>query len=206
MKTPADFWDNHAEGYAKRPIGDVPAYEQTLEHVRMYLNGDDKVIELGCGTGTTALKLADSVAEIVGTDVSAEMVRIAAGKDGPNNVRFVQSDASGADLQEGGFDAVLAFNLIHLLEDIPVAAENAAKLLKPGGLFISKTPCLGEKLKFQLLRPIVMGLRLIGKAPFVHFMKYRDLERAITGAGFEIVDTALYPEASASRFIVAKLK
>ena len=53
-----------APKYAKSPIKDVPAYEYTLGRTRSYLKPTDAVLELGCGTGGTALKLADAVAHL----------------------------------------------------------------------------------------------------------------------------------------------
>lgn len=205
MKTTDAFWDKHAEGYAKRPIKDMPAYEQTLAHVRRHLTSTDKVVELGCGTGSTALLLADSVANMTGTDISEKMIEIANGKvaDHPtDNVQFTRSDASCSALPTAGYDAVLAFNLMHLLRDIPATARSARRLLKPGGLFISKTPCLAKANRF--LPALIWVMRKVGYAPYVGILSVQDLERDIASAGFEIVETAFYPAKSGSRFIVAR--
>ena len=68
MPTDIAFWDKIAERYAARPIDNPDAYEATLERVRHWLHPDWHVLELGCGTGTTALKLAGSAAQITATD------------------------------------------------------------------------------------------------------------------------------------------
>ncbi|SFU18539.1 class I SAM-dependent methyltransferase [Sedimentitalea nanhaiensis] len=197
------FWDKHAKGYAKRQIKDMAAYEQTLAHVRRHLKATDRAVELGCGTGSTALLLADAVERYTGTDISARMIEIAAAKPTvADNVRFERSDAAAPDLPEGGFDAVLAFNLLHLLPDVTVAARDARRLLKPGGLFITKTPCLAQG--HRALRLLVLAMRAVGYAPFVNFLTDQGLRQAITGPGFEIVETELYPARSSSRFIVAR--
>jgi ubiquinone/menaquinone biosynthesis C-methylase UbiE len=205
MTQPAEFWDKHAEGYARRRIRNMAAYEETLAQVRRYLQPTDRVIELGCGTGTTALLLADSVAHLTGTDVSGGMINIARGKaetEQVTNVDFVQSDAAAETFEAGNFDVVLAFNLIHLLPDTGQAARQVRRLLKPGGFFLSKTPCLAHNT--VLLRPLVWGLRLLRIAPPVSFLNYDQLERAISDSGFEILETGLFPEKSTSRFIVAR--
>ena len=64
------FWDRIAPKYAKSPVRDQQAYEATLARTRSYLGAEDKVLELGCGTGSTALILADAVAEYTATDLS----------------------------------------------------------------------------------------------------------------------------------------
>ena len=55
MVQPSRFWDRHAKGYAKRPVPDEAAYQRKLKMTQDYLTPDMEVLELGCGTGTTAL-------------------------------------------------------------------------------------------------------------------------------------------------------
>ncbi len=203
--TDAAFWNSIARKYSKSKIGDVPAYEQTLARVRQHLGQDDRVIELGCGTGTTALKLADGVSSYTGTDLSAEMIAIAGEKlalEGIDGLDFAVSDADASAFEDGSFDAVLGFNIYHLVPDPDAAFRRAHALLKPGGLFISKTPCLARR---WYLKPVISVLRLVGKAPrIVHMLGVDDYDRRIKAAGFEIVETGLYPPKVPSRFVVAR--
>ena len=74
--TDALWWDRVARKYAKSKISNIPAYEKTLERVRSHLRADANVLELGCGTGSTALLLAEGVGSYVGTDLSSEMIEI----------------------------------------------------------------------------------------------------------------------------------
>jgi ubiquinone/menaquinone biosynthesis C-methylase UbiE len=205
MSDSASFWDRHAARYAKRQIRNQAAYEETLAHARRYLSPTDRAIELGCGTGTTALLLADSVSHLTGIDLSGKMIEIARDKaaaDGVANVEFAISDARADQFEESAFDVVLAFNLIHLLSDAEEAARDVRRLLKPGGVFVSKTPCLAQETVF--LRPLVWVLRRIGIAPPVAFLSFETLEQAISSAGLDIIETGLYPATSSSRFIVAR--
>ena len=73
----ATFWDKVAPKYAKSPIADQAAYEYTLDRTRTYLNPKDSVLELGCGTGSTALLLAPDVKQITAIDLSPGMLVIA---------------------------------------------------------------------------------------------------------------------------------
>jgi SAM-dependent methyltransferase len=203
MQQDASFWDGIARRYAARPVRDPAAYEATLTRVRAHLEPTGTVWELGCGTGTTALRLAGAAGRITGTDLSSEMIAIAreklAGQDGAS-VDFRQG--TDADLPaDASLDAVMAFNLLHLLPDRARSLANIQGALKPGGLFISKTPCLGGWL---ILRPIVFALRLIGKAPPVQFLKPDPLQAEIAAAGFTILESGDYPARPPSRFIVAR--
>ena len=96
----ARFWDRAARKYAAAPISDTAGYERTLTCTREYLKPGDHALEFGCGTGTTALKLAPSVARYVATDISPEMIAIArekAGKEGVDNAERHAFDAGVAD-------------------------------------------------------------------------------------------------------------
>ena len=68
----APFWDKIAPRYAKKPVADPAAYEEKLARVRALLRAEDRVLEIGCGTGSTALRLASRVAEITATDISIQ--------------------------------------------------------------------------------------------------------------------------------------
>ncbi len=199
------FWDKSAEKYAKSPVRDEEAYAATLERVRAHLPADATALEVGCGTGTTALKLAPDVARLVATDISAKMIAIAEEKRGASNadnVTFQQATLEDHPFEAGAFDVVFAFNFLHLHTDIPAALGEIHRLLKPGGMFFSKTVCLKEwKSLFPLLIPV---MQLFGKAPYVKSLNSAALDGMIAGAGFEIMETGYYPEKSRSRFVVAR--
>lgn len=187
----ARFWDRIARKYAADKIKDPDGYERTLDETGRYLQKTDTVLELGCGTGTTALRLAPRVSRLVATDLSSEMITIAREKaiaQGCTTVEFEVAPADGTPQRDTLFDAVLAFNLLHLVGDREAVIAHAYQLLKPGGLFISKTPCIAEM--NPLIRLAVPVARLIGKAPYVSFFAAATLERDIEAAGFTILERA----------------
>lgn len=111
------------------------------------------------------------------------------------------------DGRGASYDVVLAFNLLHLIEDLDGALAQIAALVKPGGLFISKTICkpterLSWKLRLMLVALPVM--QLIGKAPDVQLRPIEAHEEAVERAGFEILERANYPASPPSRFLVAR--
>ena len=78
-------------------------------------------------------------------------------------------------------------------------------LVRPGGLFVSKTVCRpgkGTPFKFRLMLMILPLMQLLKKAPFVKFMEIAELEGHIAEAGFKIIESSNSPPPS--RFIVAK--
>lgn len=204
MTAATAFWDRIAPKYANFRIRDMPAYEATLERTRSHLTADDRVLELGCGTGGTARALAPSVADYVATDISGAMLEIAREKAWDENkrgLRFAVAAVGADDLPEGPFDAVLAFNLLHLLPDQAGAFREIAARLKPGGLFISKTPCIAP---LSPLRPVIKAMQLIGKAPFVDYARAGTLQARIAAAGFDIVEAGRVSDSDKRPFIVAR--
>lgn len=187
----AQFWDRAATKYAAAPIKDMTGYERTIARTRELLGASDIVLEIGCGTGTTALKLAAAVHRLVATDVSSEMIAIARRKsdaEGCRNAEFAVAAAASAPDRPGGYDAALAFNVLHLVADRRALFAAVHERLKPGGLFISKTPCLSEM--NRLLRLAVPLARFAGKAPHVSFFTATEIEGEIAGAGFTIFERA----------------
>ena len=208
--TDASFWDSKAEGYAKSPIGDMEAYNKTLERTQSYFSENDSVLELGCGTGTTALNHADKVREYLGTDLSGAMIDIAnrkTNKQEHSNLTFMQASIPELARQQKQYDVVIALNLLHLLPDLENDLIHIRSLVKPGGLFISKTICQpvsGLPLKYGLMMCVLPIMQLFGMAPFVKIRKIGEFQNMITKQGFEIMETGDYPKSPPSRFIVAR--
>lgn len=210
MQNPAIFWDKVAEKYAKSPIADTDAYTYTLEKTRSYLSSGDNILEIGCGTGSTALLLAGDVRQITASDLSGNMIKIGSKKaqdQGVTNVKFITAELFDSAIENDPYDAILALNFLHLLEDTQAAIRRINGLLKPGGTFISRTVCqLGSNtpLKFRILKLVLPLMQLIGKAPYVNFMKITEFEEIILSEGFKIVESGNYPASALSRYIVAR--
>ena len=199
------FWDNAAEKYAKSKIGNEEVYQEKLKTTQEYLTQDFAVLEIGCGTGTTAIHHAPHVRSILGTDISMNMIEIARGRAkeaGVENARFEQATVDDIDAEPASFDAVLALNIIHLLDDPAAAIKKVSNLLKPGGIFVSSTVCLGDRI-ISLWRIMIPVMRLLGKAPPVKYLKRHELERYLTDAGFKI-EMQRPPAKGEAAFIVAK--
>ena len=144
---------------------------------------------------------------MVATDLSGEMIAIAREKataQACHNAELAVATPDRAPWPEGSFDAVLAFNLWHLVADRASALAQVHRLLKPDGLLVSKTPCLAEM--NPLIRLAVPVMRLVGKAPYVAFFSAAALESEIAGAGFAIIERARHGSRrkDARIFIVAR--
>ena len=132
------------------------------------------------------------------------MLAIAQGKaDAGNvgNVTFKRSSIDEFSVRDRTFDAVLGLSILHLLEDRDAVIAKVHDMLKPGGIFVSSTVCMGNTMKFfKLIAPI--GL-FFGLLPVLRVFTTKELEDSLTGAGFEI-DHKWQPGKSKAAFIVAK--
>jgi ubiquinone/menaquinone biosynthesis C-methylase UbiE len=194
------FWNGASRKYAANPIADVPGYERTLERTRSHLRPGDVALEFGCGTGTTAVKLAPSVSRYVATDLALAMIEIGRERAAEAKVGNITFEAgTPADDRfvniwgEGAFDAVIAFNVLHLITDRGSVLAGVRRMLKPGGRFISKTMCLSDvgPLIGVIARAAVPVMQMIGKAPTVSFFSAKEIEGEIEAAGFRFIDRAL---------------
>ena len=198
------FWDRIAEKYSKQPIADEAAYQKKLKISREHFRPDMEVLELGCGTGSTAISHAPYVQHILATDISSQMLEIArrkAADQGITNVTFEQVTVGEFEAKDETYDAVLTLSLLHLLEDKDEAIAKIRRVLKPGGVFISSTACLGNKMSFfKIIAPIG---KFFGFFPLVRVFKTQELIESITAGGFKIEHQWL-PESGQSVFVVAR--
>jgi len=162
------------------------------------------VLEIGCGTGTTAIAHAPFVGHIRATDLSPRMVEIAQDKAraaGIDNVSFEALSVDALEAPGASIDVVMAHNILHLLDDKERAIADIHTMLKPGGVFVTSTACIGDMmLPLRLIIPVGRFLRLF---PPVKVFSVAELKDALENAGFEI-DYEWQPKKSAPAFIICR--
>jgi ubiquinone/menaquinone biosynthesis C-methylase UbiE len=213
------FWDKTAPKYSQSPISDQAGYQNTLDKTLTLLKPDHAAVELGCGTGTTAVHLAPHVRSYLGTDISPGMIDVAneklstreasvsdGGKEGIPGLSFRVATAEELASATEKFDVVLGFNYLHLVRDMAGTLKSVNTLLASGGFFISKTPCIKDMTFGPVLLPVVSLARAVGLAPFVTGFTAGQLSKQIEAAGFEIVDTEYHASGKGDTrpYIVAK--
>jgi len=204
MTKQSRFWDRVAHKYAKRKVTNEDAYQKKLQQTREYLNADIEMLELACGTGTTAIHLAPYVRHVRAVDISLNMLEIArekAQQAGIDNISFECSDLDEMVVADQTYDVILAHNILHLLEDKSAAIHRIFKMLKPGGVFISSTACLGQG--FLWLKVIVGLGSLLGFLPSVKFFRADELKKDFSAAGFHLEEN-WQPSKSQALFIIAR--
>jgi ubiquinone/menaquinone biosynthesis C-methylase UbiE len=204
MLSSAEFWNRTAPSYSKQPIADPENYARKLQQTQSYMRPDMEVVEFGCGTGSTALYHAECVKRIVATDVSDAMLEVGrqrAAESGIENVIFKTAGIEDYEAEPESVDMVLALNLLHLVPNKQAALKKIQTMLKPGGIFVSSTVCLGDRMWF--LRPLIPVLQWLGKAPYVSFLNADHVRKEIEFAGFSLQEQWVHGNAN-SLFVIAK--
>lgn len=198
------FWDKIAEKYSRSPIKDEAAYQTKLKITREYFDLNSRVLEFGCGTGSTAILHSPFVKHIRAIDISENMLDIArreARKENVSNISFERSDIDRFHAGDESFDVVLGLSILHLLNDRRTAIAEVHRMLKPGGVFVSSTPCIGDTLAFmKYVFPVGKFLRQI---PLVRVFTAEELADSLIEAGFEI-ERQWQPGKGKAVFIVAR--
>ncbi len=187
MNNSVKFWDKTAESYSQQPIADEAAYQKKLQVTQEYSKPDMEVLELGCGTGSTAIVHAPYVKHIRAIDFSSNMIKIAQGKaeaKNINNITFEQLTIEELTVGDETFDVVLGLGILHLLENKKEVISQVHKILKTGGVFVTSTVCLGDTMKW--FKGIALIGIFLGLIPLVKVFTRKELENDLIDAGLTI--------------------
>jgi ubiquinone/menaquinone biosynthesis C-methylase UbiE len=165
--------------------------------VKNYITASDKVLEIGCGTGTLAILCAEKGASIVGFDTSHQMLSIARKKVGELNLTdriqlremaAIEMDKNFGDETFDRIVSTLVFSEFYPKEQRYVLRE-AYRILRPGGLII-----IADEVRPN--SPWKRVLHLLVRVPLmvVTYMltqaspkALKGIEDALTDTGFEMV-------------------
>ncbi len=206
MRKSDKFWDKAAEKYSKKPVPDEETYQKKLTETQEFLSEDMHVLEFGCGTGTTAIYHSPYVRKIDALDISQKMIEIArtkAEKAGINNLTFTLGELNEFNGESSSIDAVLGLNVIHLAPKRAEMISEIARDLKPGGVFVSSTGCLGDS-SFRFLKFLVPLLKPLGLIPDLFIIREDQLVDEIKSAGFSIERQWHHGPQDIDVFIIAK--
>jgi SAM-dependent methyltransferase len=108
--------------------------ETVREQLRTFVvpSGNERAVDSGTGAGTLALALAPLVREVVGVDIVPELLERAR-KDAPENVTFVEGDATNLPFEIGSFDLACTRRTLHHIAHPEPAIAELARVTVPGG-------------------------------------------------------------------------
>jgi SAM-dependent methyltransferase len=122
--------------------------------------GARSILELGCGTGNDAARLAYEGYEVTAVDVSAEAIDRARTRFGAS-VEFVVADITSVlPFPDSSFDAVMSNVAIHMFPDSVTRSvfDEVGRLVRPGGLFLLHANALEDRPLRAARRPVALEL------------------------------------------------
>jgi 2-polyprenyl-3-methyl-5-hydroxy-6-metoxy-1,4-benzoquinol methylase len=211
MNKAQKFWDKQAERFDNSQKQFDTASKEILARTREYLNANDHILDFGCASGSKTLEMAGWVKHVNGLDISSGMIGQAIknlNRSGITNVTFTQGTIFNDIPGQDSFDKIIAFSIIHLLEESEKTIQRIHELLKPGGLFISETACFRENMdiKTRMEFSSIRFMAKLGLFPLhLNMFKSSDVEQLISRHNFRILKTErLFFHGMTISFIVAE--
>lgn len=136
---------------------------------------DARVLEYGCGPGSSSFLLARNGASVTGIDLSEVAIEQARGRakeEGLERIRFLEMNAEDLDFPDDSFDLVCGSAILHHL-DLEQAYSELSRVLKPGGRAVFVEP-LGHNPAINLYRRLTPKIRTEDEHPLL----MRDLRAA----------------------------
>jgi ubiquinone/menaquinone biosynthesis C-methylase UbiE len=99
------------------------------------LNGDERALDAGTGTGALAFALAPLVREVVGVDLVPELLERARAQ-APANVSFVEGDLAGLEFERASFDLGGTLRTLHHVPRPELAVAELTRVTRPDGLLL----------------------------------------------------------------------
>ena len=200
------FWDKRSKVFDEQVLSVYEnAYKKTIKRSIPFLKPEDTMLEIGCGTGNATIPLSQYVKKITAIDISEEMMLKAAEKareEGRENITFRQKDLLELDIEPESYDVVAAYNVLLYMKNQEKVLEKIYDILKPGGVFLSATDCLGRNLSKESVRKFWKSkLHLM---PYVSFDTPVGLMRKIQRKGFLVIEIVNLHRNPPNIFIVAQ--
>ena len=140
MTTEMAYWNAYASTFDDEPDHGLrdetvaAAWDRLLREALPPAPG--RVADLGCGTGSLALLMAQQGHDVTGLDFAPKMIERARGKAAGLKATFEVGDAAEPALPAGAFDAVVARHVLWALPDPEAALDRWIELLAPGGRLV----------------------------------------------------------------------
>ncbi|MFA9560510.1 class I SAM-dependent methyltransferase [Evansella sp. AB-rgal1] len=173
----ADFWNQSSEG-----MWENGSRKSIVPFIQKHIPQGSYIGDLGCGDGYGSYKLGQAGYQVVGVDLSEEMIEKAKSLRGSETISFLQGDLTNVPFEDESFSGLMAINSIEWTESPLAALEEMKRVLKKDHLL-----CLG------ILGPTAAPRgnsyrRLYGEPVVFNTMMPWELELLALENGWEIVD------------------
>lgn len=135
------YWDAEASTYdeaADHGLRDPLVRDRWRQRLGIHLPGDGFALDVGCGTGSLSLLLAELGYEVTGIDSSPRMIEEARRKASAANreITFTVGDAADPKCGDQRFDVILGRHILWAVPDAALALRRWTDLLRRGGQLV----------------------------------------------------------------------
>lgn len=198
MKDAKRFWNSQAKNIDNQPHDDLRGL---VKRCQKYLKPEDEVLDYGCGSGQSSLMLSEDVKTVLGLDYASEMIACCKPKvKQGEGLKFICGDIHTKALKKNHFDAIVAFNILHLVDDLEGTLDAMARLVKAEGTILAYTPLVRENRNLVCL--IIRLLSKLGLVVPVRALSHRKLKEKFEARGFILVKDHLSKDKVANSFMV----
>ena len=202
------FWNRRSEVFDKQVLSVYEnAYRKMVKRSAAFLKKEDRVFEIGCGTGVATIPLSKYVKEITATDISENMIQKAREKaknQSKDNIIFRTGELTEMEVEPESYDVVAAYNVLLYMKNQEEVLKKIYEVLKPGGIFLSATDCLGRNLSKDSVKKFWKSkLHLM---PYVAFDTPISLMRKVQKNDIKVLEIVNLHKNPPNIFIAAKKK
>jgi len=188
FKNTIDWYDKNAEQYSKA-IQNLSSPEQIDEFTKL-LSKNAKVLDAGCAAGRDSKLLADEGLNVIGIDLSPQLIKIA--KEKFSKIEFLKGNFLKLPFPEKSFDGIWAHaSLLHFdsLTEVKKALGEFFRVLKPRGIIHVLVKAKTGREKF-----VVVSDKVSKHKRFFQFFTKDEVQSLLEQTGFEIIKTEQYQE------------
>jgi ubiquinone/menaquinone biosynthesis C-methylase UbiE len=191
----ARYWGRLAKVYDHNALLAGATYPPIAEKLRDEFAPQDRLLDVGAGTGLLTAYIAPLVARVTCTDIALEMLEKAKERlQSFDHVVYRVQDACALSLKGNSFDVLLCCNVLHQLSRPEIAVSEFRRVLRPGGRLLAITLSIGHMSVWDKLRTAVEYILRFGIPPAGSPFTLDAFSRLIVDAGFELREAMLVTE------------
>lgn len=189
----AAFWTEHWRLQSFEHLYTVATASQLTRYLERYVRPGDRLLEAGCGLGQYVQYFAERGARTTGVDFSGDVIDW-------HREHFPEADVHVADVAElpfpsASFDVYLSLGVVeHSPEGPRAILEEAARVVKPGGVLLISTPyvngmrrLLGSKIEAEQ-----EAVRSAGGDFYQYAFTERFIDAELRNLGLRVIDRKYY--------------
>ena len=176
------FWQRAALFYNRAVKGDSAVYDSICEKMQPYLNKEQDVLELACGTGLITHRLGANVRFWEATDYSEAMIRQAKKEHYPETVHFSLQDATALPYAAETFDVIVIANALHIVPDPVKILNDVKRVIKRNGILLAPCFIREDGITRKMLLANLLGFRTYSKWNTNEYISFLETN------GFEVIE------------------